>query len=202
MEPPIIHNPLAFCGRLVPQANRHQGRRICLCGRLCRSASTERIGGANVRLRAGYARRQRAEHRRLARRVRNEMKRVHRPALSDAIDAADSLLESHRVPWQLEVDDDTTRALQVQAFTRSVRGEQHGRAAIEKRRERGPSCIACEAAVENGAVDVEQPAQVEERVAILGEDNCWFVAGVQCPQQAFQAEHLGFAPVDLTRGHE
>ena len=45
------------------------------------------------------------EHLRLAGVSRDEMDGVNRADLADAIDAADSLLEPHRIPRQLEIDD-------------------------------------------------------------------------------------------------
>src|SRR6185369_15245525 len=60
------------------------------------------------------------ENRSLAGRARDEMTRVNRPALTDAIDAADALLEPHRIPRQFKIDDETAHALEVQPLARGV----------------------------------------------------------------------------------
>src|SRR5207247_11336580 len=40
----------------------------------------------------------------LRRAVRDQVKRMHRIRLPDAVDASDSLLQAHRIPRQLQID--------------------------------------------------------------------------------------------------
>ena len=59
--------------------------------------------------------------------------RVHGTALAEPIDPAHALLESQRIPRQLEIDDDATTMMQVEAFTGRVGGDEHiNRALVER----------------------------------------------------------------------
>ena len=51
---------------------------------------------------------------------------MHGPALADAVDAADALLEPHRVPRQFKIDDEPAGVMQIEPFAGGVGGEQHG----------------------------------------------------------------------------
>ena len=53
------------------------------------------------------------------------MKSVHTALLADPIHPADALLEPHRIPWQLQVDDDPTAVVEIQSFSSRTRGEQY-----------------------------------------------------------------------------
>ena len=67
------------------------------------------------------------EEARLGRAGRQQVDGVNRPLLADAIDAADALLQAHRVPGQFEIDDEPAATLEVQAFASRV-GRQQTRA--------------------------------------------------------------------------
>ena len=49
---------------------------------------------------------------------------VNRLLLADAIDPTDPLLQTSRVPWKLEIDDEPAAALKVEAFSTGVGGEK------------------------------------------------------------------------------
>src|SRR5262245_30879955 len=74
---------------------------------------------------------------RLASARRDEMKGVNRAPLADAIHAADALLEAHRIPRKLDVDDQTAALVQVQPFTGRVGGEENRSRLARKHSERG-----------------------------------------------------------------
>ena len=76
------------------------------------------------------------EHPRFVRFACDKMKHVDRPALPDAIHASDSLLEPHRVPWQLEVDHDPAPLVKIQAFAGGVGRQQDPAAAADEGFER------------------------------------------------------------------
>ena len=59
--------------------------------------------------------------------ARNQVIHVDRALLADPIDPADALLEAHRIPRQLEVDDQTTRALKVEPLGGRIGGKQQTR---------------------------------------------------------------------------
>ena len=65
--------------------------------------------------------------------VRDQMKSVDHAPLSDAIDAADPLLEAHGIPRQLEIDHDAAASVEVQALSGGICGEQESCAAIGER---------------------------------------------------------------------
>ena len=69
------------------------------------------------------------EHSRLVAVARNQMEDVHRPALPDSVDPADALLEPHRIPRQLEIDDEPTRPLEIESLAGGVGREQKAAAA-------------------------------------------------------------------------
>src|SRR5882762_5716101 len=98
------------------------------------------------------------------------MKGVHSPPLSDAIDSADSLLETHRVPRELEVDDEPAVVVQVQAFARRIGGEQNGPRRARECRQRGPSFVWTQPAVQQDDRQAQGVADMNQRVAILRED--------------------------------
>src|SRR4029079_9068969 len=55
----------------------------------------------------------------------DQMKGVDAASLADAINAAHSLLEPHRIPRQFEVHDDPAVVVQVEPFAGSVGRQQH-----------------------------------------------------------------------------
>src|SRR5262245_31469606 len=66
----------------------------------------ERISGADFSAGDRESRAQPLEDACLSGAGGDEMKRVNGALLADAIDATDALLEPHRIPWQLEIDDE------------------------------------------------------------------------------------------------
>ena len=84
-----------------------------------------------------------------------EMEGVNRAPLSDAIDAADALLEAHRIPWKLEVDDQPAALVQVQPFSGRVGGEENRSRLAGERRERGRAFAGGQSAVEDDARQIE-----------------------------------------------
>ena len=84
-----------------------------------------RVGGGDVLLRARDSRSEPIEHSRLAGVPGDEMDGVNRADLADAIDAADSLLEPHRIPRQLEIHDEPAAVMQVQPLASRVGRQQN-----------------------------------------------------------------------------
>jgi hypothetical protein len=62
----------------------------------------------------------------------DEDRRVDTPRLSDAIDPADPLSKTSRIPRQFEVDHPACAGLEVEALSADIRGNQHGRAAVDE----------------------------------------------------------------------
>lgn len=110
---------------------------------------------------------------------RVEVKDVNVALLSVAIEATVALLHFPGVPRDVPVEHEATRALEVQAFTRCVGGEQHARGAVRVV-ERALHAVALD--IVHAAVQDAQPlavaeagdearAQVVERGEVLGEDD-------------------------------
>ena len=104
--------------------------------------------------------------------ARDQVKDVNPTVLSNAIDAADALLEAHRVPWQLEVDDDPAVVVKVQPFAGCVGGEQN--AALPECGDCLSTCVARERPVKNVCSRCDTVADMCQRVAILRKDDRWF----------------------------
>jgi hypothetical protein len=85
--------------------------------------TVEWIGRRDVGLRARDPSAKLVEEAELTRAGANQMKCVYRASLSDAVDTADTLLQSHGIPWQLQIDDDAAALMQVETFARRVGGE-------------------------------------------------------------------------------
>jgi hypothetical protein len=54
----------------------------------------------------------------------DEMEPVHGPMLPDTIHTSDSLLQPHRIPRQLQIDDDTTGVMKIQPLPSGVGREK------------------------------------------------------------------------------
>src|SRR6185503_15573910 len=78
----------------------------------------------------------------------NQVERVHRARLTDAVDAADALLEPHRIPRQLEVDDQAASPMQVEPLRSRVGGKKKRRGGTREFAQRRGAFLATEAAVE------------------------------------------------------
>ena len=116
---------------------------------------------------------------------------VHAPALTDPIDPPDPLLQPHRVPRQLDVDDEATPSVEVEPFAGGVRRQQHAGAARVEGILRLAALGARESAVQYGnrAVRPERLQCSVERVAILGEDDCGLT---RPPEQCGDARQFAF----------
>ena len=84
----------------------------------------ERIRCADIRVCRRDPRAESGEQALFAGAGRDQVKRVHGVALPDAIDAANALLEAHRVPGQLQIDDQSAPLMQVESFRCRIRREQ------------------------------------------------------------------------------
>lgn len=100
---------------------------------------------------------------------RHEMKYVDAPLLADPVHTADSLLEPHRIPRQFEIDDSATVLVQVQAFAGGIDRQQHTRRG--KRPQGRSPLFACHPAVDDRGVRRNLVPDVQQGVAVLGEDN-------------------------------
>src|SRR5436309_14236730 len=121
------------------------------------------------------------------------MKHMNRALLADAIDPADPLLQTHRIPRQLEIDDDPAALMEVESLAGGVGREQHRAAAADELVESGAPIIARHTAVESrdarrvqkdpaygrcvsGSVRLQPDPvhenwfQMQERVAVPGAD--------------------------------
>ena len=95
---------------------------------------------------------------------------MDRSPLADTINASNPLLEPHRIPRELEVDDDATPLVQVEPFSGCVGGEQNGSFTAREGLKRGCSLVASQSAVQNSRAG-EASLEVEQRVSVLREDN-------------------------------
>src|ERR1700681_2031972 len=92
----------------------------------------ERVGRADVLARQSDACLEPIEDARLAGVARDEIEGVNAGRLTDAIDAVNTLLEAHRIPRQLEIDDDAARLVKVQPLAGGVGGQKNGPASTLK----------------------------------------------------------------------
>src|SRR5881409_1240998 len=99
------------------------------------------------------------------------MKRMDGSPLADAIDAADSLLEPHRIPRQLEIDDGAAGVMKIEALGRGVRRQKNSRRPGYEGRERGCSLGARQPAMQHSRAFVEMSREMRQRVAVLGKDD-------------------------------
>src|SRR5205823_14509206 len=101
----------------------------------------------------------------------DQVKRMDRPPLADAIDAADPLLETARIPRKLEVHHQAAAVVEVEAFGGRIGRQQDRVRRRGEAGERGRSFLAAEAAVQDERRPRDRTADVRERVAILREDD-------------------------------
>ena len=76
------------------------------------------------------------------------MKRVNRSSLTDPIDAANALLEAHRVPRQFEVNHEPAMMVKVEPFRRGIGGEQQSARIARERTQHRRSFVTAQPAVE------------------------------------------------------
>ena len=108
---------------------------------------------------------------------------VNSSALAEAVDAADPLFEPHRIPRELEVDDNPARVMEVQSFAACVCGEEHGLPAADEVGDRRRTLLAREPAVQQRRRPAERPLQMLERVAIFGEHDGGFADTAKQPDE-------------------
>ena len=118
----------------------------------------QRIPGTDIGLRAGDAQPKTVKNAHFRGPAGDEMKGMDTPALTDPIDAADSLLEPHRIPWQLEIHDDSAVVVQVQPFTGCIGCQQQ--TAGPERGEHSSTLIARESTVKQSGAGRDKVAHV------------------------------------------
>ena len=123
--------------------------------------------------------------------ARNEVKYVDRPALTDPVDPADALLQAHGIPWQLEVDDETARALKIQSFRGGIGCEEKARAASRELVDGGRAFVATHSAMQRQTRKAERRSHVLQRVPVFGEDNRRLADALE---QAREGVDLRFVP--------
>src|SRR5580704_5344864 len=101
------------------------------------------------------------------------------PALADTVDSSDSLFETHRVPWQLEVDHDPAPLVQVQPLASRVGGEKEPAAAADELIEGGGPFLARQAAVQDCRRPLQHGVEMQQRVAIFRENDDWLSDAIQ-----------------------
>ncbi len=107
------------------------------------------------------------------------------PGLPDAIHPPDTLFEPHWIPRQLEVDDQTTGALKIDALCCGVCGDQQLARCACKLAEHLLALGLGQAAVKKQAT-TEHRLQVRSRVAVFGKDQRRFVCSPQKPREHSQ----------------
>jgi hypothetical protein len=101
----------------------------------------------------------------------NEVEGVDNPLLPDAIDASDPLLESARIPRQLEIHHHPATVVQVEPFGSGVGGKEDdaGRRSEDTKDVR--AFLTPQSAMKDGRGPRHRALDVQQRVAILGEDH-------------------------------
>ena len=118
----------------------------------------------------------------------SKWKTCTRRRLADAIDPADALFEPHRVPRQFQVDDGAAVLLEVESLAGGVGREED--ASVGERGERRAAFVSSQPAVNDGRIGRDAVPQMQQRVAILGEDQHRFA---HAPQQSGQRRKLRLA---------
>ncbi len=98
---------------------------------------------------------------------------MDRPRLTDAIDPADPLFETDRIPWQFEIDDQAAMALKIQPLGACIRGDHHVGGPGRERAHRLPPFLRRLSTMKGGdlADAANRVVYRVECVAILGEDD-------------------------------
>ena len=125
--------------------------------------------------------------------AREEMKRMDRSSLTDAIDPSCPLLEPRRVPRQLKVDDHPAVMMKIEPFSCGVRGQKNRVPSARELLERQSPFPSGETAVKHRTGEGQSAPQVQERVAILSEDYRPFTLPEQTREQAGNRPQLRFA---------
>jgi hypothetical protein len=119
---------------------------------------------------------------------------MNRSSLADPIDAADTLLNACRSPWHLEMNDEPASLLEIQPFAGCISGKQYPRRAGGECMNDVGSLGRRQASVQLTGVNTRQRAgESEQRVSILGENDCLLVRTTQ--QSRERPELAGFSGV-------
>ena len=92
---------------------------------------------------------------------------MHSARLADPIDTANSLLEAHWIPRQLEVDHDPGYVVKIEPLAGGIGGEEQP--SVCEHVQRLAAFVARQTAVNDRGARRDRALQVHERVAILGE---------------------------------
>jgi hypothetical protein len=149
----------------------------------------ERIRRAKVGLRTSHARTQTSKQTHFAGAGGNQVERVDGAALTDAIDTADALLDAHRIPRELEVDDEPAVMVKVETLRCRVGCQQQPERIAGERREHGCSLVARQAAVKHEGRVWERLADMLKRVPVLGEHHSRLTGAAQ---QSVERRYLRF----------
>ena len=111
------------------------------------------------------------QHRALSRAIGEQVDRMDRAALPNAVDAADALFEPNRIPRQLEVDDQPAVALEIESFRAGIGCDHDVGCAAGKVVHRLPPLLRRLAAVKrcDRAMGLNRGANRVQRVAVFGE---------------------------------
>src|SRR6476469_2592355 len=117
--------------------------------------------------------------------VGDEMKGVDAPSLTNPIDATDSLLEPHWIPWQFEIHHDPAVVMKIQSLAGGIGGEQQ--ATLPELGECRSSFFTRETAVKMRSVGRDMVADMGEGVAIFRENDCGLsdAANEPCERRQF-----------------
>ena len=126
--------------------------------------------------------------------ARDEMEHVNGPALADAIDTANPLLEPHRIPGQLEVDHGPAAVLEIEPFACGIGCKEDGAAALVKRLERGSACVPGKPSVDDRARSGPVALDMDEGVAVLREHDCRLPVADEAVEQPHQPHDFGLSP--------
>ena len=121
------------------------------------------------------------------------MEGMHAAFLADPIDASNALLEPHRIPRQLEVDDRTAAFVQIEPLAGGIGGQEHAAAAAREPLELDPTLLPRHAPMEHGAVARQAPTYMEQGVAVLGEHDGLLAEPSEPSEQPLEQDELRFA---------
>jgi hypothetical protein len=152
----------------------------CDCALVCRVA--QRVGCVHVGRSDRDAGAEPIEDGGFAKFRRDQVQGVDGPLLSDAIDASDPLLEAARIPRQLEVDDHPAAVVQVEPFGGGIGRKQHYAGRRPEHSQHLGALLTAEAAVKEGDGPRDRALDVQQRVAILGEDHDRLARATQQPR--------------------
>ena len=131
----------------------------------------KRIRRVDFRLRASDSIAKIGQQSVLARAGRDQVERVNRPALADAIHPADALFETHGIPRQFQIDDDPAGALEIEPFAGRISGQENRALAFREYPERCCPVLTRETTMQEDGGPFEVVCDVHQRVAILREND-------------------------------